>query len=397
MEKENTHSAKTVANEMPTTGARSLMPPPFGFEGGSTKGTVQMKPEQGGDEYPYEGQIVGAELVAFRSSPSKNANKPNTLADLPRGEKVKVVGRSGAWLKVEWNGRIGYVSQELVKKSAKRPETPPAGYFDYDVQTPERITLKLDGITKSQVAKDLYGDASEAMRLHDVALPGNRELKLQDGPDMELRKGTMLRIEYRFLKPELKKVYDATVNVTSRKDWGAREPNKKDTVDYHPYDLPLEDVYHSVAIHHSGHSNMHTMKEVEGEHRDDNGWADIGYHYAINLKGQVLEGRPIEVRGNHIDAGNTGVIGIVFLADLNEDRPDSFPWIDGNGNDALGKEMEASMVQLVHFLRGKYPNINFLGGHKEFNSKRSCPGNIPMAKMDGWRMSTSLQKPKAVN
>jgi hypothetical protein len=87
----------------------------------------------------------------------------------------------------------------------------------------------------------------------------------------------------------------------------------------------------------------------------------------------------------------------VFLADLNTESPAEFPWIDPNGNDSLGKEMEASMLQLVHYLLGKYPNITKLGGHKEFNTQRSCPGDIPMGKMDGWRGSTGLQVPKAVN
>ncbi len=393
MEKEHSRTTSQKSSEMPSTGSKSMMPPAFGFQdGGQT--VSQMKPSDEETGFPYDGEIVGASTVGFRSSPNRNPNDPysNVVADLPKGTVVKVVGKSGGWLKVEWKGQIGYVSQELVKKAPSRPTVPPPNYFTYDAATPERILLKADCVTKAQIAKDLYGDAALAGFLHEVPAP-----KSPAGPDVELGKGTTLRIEFRYLKPELQRMYESTVDVTTREEWGAREPNTADTEDYHPYDKPLEDVYHSIALHISGHSNMHAPEEVESEHRDDNDWADIGYHYAIGLDGEVFEGRPIEVRGNHIEKGNTGVIGIVFLADLNTESPAEFPWIDPNGNDSLGKEMEASMLQLVHYLLGKYPNITKLGGHKEFNTQRSCPGDIPMGKMDGWRGSTGLQVPKAVN
>jgi hypothetical protein len=71
------------------------------------------------ETFPYSGTIQGAWNVALRSSTTIDANNPhkNTIADIPNGEKVKVIGRSGAWLMVEWKGKVGYVSQELVAKS----------------------------------------------------------------------------------------------------------------------------------------------------------------------------------------------------------------------------------------------------------------------------------------
>jgi hypothetical protein len=66
--------------------------------------------------FPWAGRIIPWS-AALRSKPTTAAR---TLADLPRGESVKVVLRSGGWLYVECEGESrkslkGYVSRELIK------------------------------------------------------------------------------------------------------------------------------------------------------------------------------------------------------------------------------------------------------------------------------------------
>lgn len=387
---------------------KSMTPPAFGFQDAPTP-VAQLY--GGGDKattYPYNGEITGATTVALRSKASKDPEHPydNILADLPRGTVVKVVGKVGGWLKVEWNGKSGYVSQELVKEAGKtsdakgnEPETcesftteaMPPDYCTWDAATPERITIILPGIKVGQLAQDLYEDSQLIEALHAVP-----ELDYTPSAEEEIPVGTVVRIEYRYLKPELQALFDNNISVTSREGWGAQAPDtEKD--DYTPYTQPLEEVLHSIAIHHSGNSNKHTMNEVEDEHRDPEGeykLGDVGYHFGIGLDGEIFEGRPIDVKGSHISKGNTGVVGIVMLADLESGYPGILPDFD---DDVLEAKMEASMLQLVHHLVGKYPGITHLGGHQEFNSGRSCPGDISMEKMEGWRASTGLTKPKPIN
>lgn len=45
-------------------------------------------------------------------------------------------------------------------------------------------------------------------------------------------------------------------------------------------------------------------------------FGQLSYHYAIDCQGAILRGVDIRYKGAHIEGGNTGVIGIVFLADF---------------------------------------------------------------------------------
>ena len=96
-----------------------------GIKNGKMPPSFQLMASESGiidasETFPYAGTIQGAWSVALRSSTKIDVNNPhqNTIADIPKDEKVKVIGRSGAWLMVEWKGKVGYVSQELVAKSS---------------------------------------------------------------------------------------------------------------------------------------------------------------------------------------------------------------------------------------------------------------------------------------
>jgi hypothetical protein len=403
-EKTTVRQPSVTQNEEFEGGTASMMPPKFGFQD-QTSVAIQLRKGFGtaATSFPYLGEIVGATTVALRSKPSKDPEHPldNILADIPKGATVTVAGKTGGWLKVDWEGQSGYVSQEFIKPKSSTPvpkaevpqgKLPPKDYFTWDPASPERITIKAKGITVGDLAQDIYGGKQHIDGLHHVPI-----LEYKPSVDDVIPMGTTIRIEYRFLKPELQKVYDGSVPIASRADWGAMEPDRTKP-DYTPYNKPLEDVYHSIAIHMSGNSNKHTMKDVEKEHRDPAGeykLGDVGYHYGVDLQGKVFQGRPLDVKGSHVDKGNTGVIGIVFLADLEPGHPD---WLKVDfDDDTLQEKMEASMLSLVHFLVGKYPGITHLGGHNEFNSNRTCPGDMAIKKLSSWRSATGLALPKKIN
>ncbi len=51
------------------------------------------------------------------------------------------------------------------------------------------------------------------------------------------------------------------------------------------------------------------------------GWADIGYHYAIDPSGQVWQGRPLGLQGAHVANQNQGNLGIVMLGNFDRNKP----------------------------------------------------------------------------
>ena len=72
------------------------------------------------EKYPWIGRIHGTYSAALRKTAHKDPNNPHagTLADLPEGDFVEVIGRKGGWLHVQatvaGKEMEGYVSQELV-------------------------------------------------------------------------------------------------------------------------------------------------------------------------------------------------------------------------------------------------------------------------------------------
>ena len=100
------------------------------------------------------------------------------------------------------------------------------------------------------------------------------------------------------------------VQVVTNSEWGAKISKEVD-FDWN---------YKSIAIHHSGNSFSCSssvsdqLKKVEDI--DHKKFDQISYHYAISCDGIVYELLDIRFKGAHIDNGNTGVVGIVMLADL---------------------------------------------------------------------------------
>ncbi|MGK7908797.1 MAG: DUF4157 domain-containing protein [Synechococcus sp.] len=277
-------------------------------------------------------------------------------------------------------------------ETAPAPTPPPdlisQGKIRWDEQTPERVYIIATGVTPRLIAADLYGDESLATDIW--AVWDEEERGEPFTVSTELQVGMFVGIKYSRLRSIWRNRYDLSTTIIDREIWGARPPIVNDPDrSYEPYTGNLEDIYDSIAIHHAGNEGYRTIDEVQDFHIDDRDMADIGYHFGIDRWGGISEGRDISVKGAHIAAGNTGKIGIVLLADLDEQ------WYDAD--DEITNDMEASLLQLIHYLIGRFPNISFLGGHKEYNTSRSCPGNLGMARMSHWRSQTGLSAPTPVN
>jgi len=344
------------------------------------------------DSRPVAGDPKGNQTLALNRAVTTKTAMEEEVSRLPPGLPKKALERSMKTTRTpaETDLPATYEYQRRAEiRIFIKPTLEKQKLISWDPNTPELITVIGPGVTPRRLAVELYGDGALADKFWFSNWDETTHGKLTY--DTMLPVSLRARLEYEHLRPRKKSLYDRTVTVKPRSSWGARPAITDDPKrDYTPYTGKLEDILDSIAVHHSGNSNMHTMKEVQDHHLDEKEAADINYHYGIDLLGNVYAGRPINVKGAHVAGANTGKIGIVLLADLD---PGSFDLND----DDLTADMESSLLRLIHNLRGRYPNIKFLGGHLEFaaaqGDDRTCPGALTMAKMNGWRSSTELVKP----
>jgi hypothetical protein len=186
-------------------------------------------------------------------------------------------------------------------------------------------------------------------------------------------------LDYHLLQTEIARlgtitVLSASLAIIPREEWQAREPNHEATEEFgfsddtnitgwKEYIQPLQDVYHTVAIHHSASSvsNFQTMREIQDLHMDQRGWADIGYHFGIDASGQIYEGRRIGVRGASVAGFNEGVIGVMVMGNFEWEAP-------------LDVQL-AALQNLVNGLAETY-QLSHLSGHGEINIGTLCPGRF---------------------
>ena len=161
--------------------------------------------------------------------------------------------------------------------------------------------------------------------------------------------------------------------ILERQDWGAREPDhdaENETGFYGPdnpegwrvYEGDLRAIYRTVVVHHSvlyETDDPGTMRAIQQQHMELRGWADIAYHFGVGQSAQVFAGRPLNVRGTHVEGFNTGSVGVVFLGDFSLNVP-------------APAQIEAGR-RLIDWLALRL-ELTHLAGHSDFNSGTDCPG-----------------------
>lgn len=86
-----------------------------------------------------------------------------------------------------------------------------------------------------------------------------------------------------------------------------------------------------ITIHHDGMNAFTSTQAGDAAGRLESirkahtgqGWADIGYHFAIDPAGRVWEGRPLSLQGAHVKDNNEQNLGILVLGNHNDTRPTS--------------------------------------------------------------------------
>jgi len=110
---------------------------------------------------------------------------------------------------------------------------------------------------------------------------------------------------------------DGHFHDVSRDEWGARRLLANHDSMSRPFRIT---VHHTAEPARTMRSEdaFREMRDLQRLHQQDNGWADLGYHYLIDQAGRIIEGRPIDAQGAH--AGNAelnrGNIGICLIGNF---------------------------------------------------------------------------------
>lgn len=105
-----------------------------------------------------------------------------------------------------------------------------------------------------------------------------------------------------------------------------------------------------------------TKEDLKKWHVDERGWSDIGYHFFIDLQGDLHECRPIERTGAHCKGQNFDSIGIAYAGGSDK---------DGNPKDTRTKIQKAALEDFLCYLKVLYSEAKIYG-HRDF-SKKACP------------------------
>ena len=103
------------------------------------------------------------------------------------------------------------------------------------------------------------------------------------------------------------------------------------------------------------------MASIQELHMDGRGWADIGYHYGIDVDGLLYAGRDIGARGASVAGKNQGVIGVMVMG--------HFQW------EAPSMSQLKTLQTWVNHLATTY-DLTHLAGHGEMNPESVCPGRF---------------------
>lgn len=121
---------------------------------------------------------------------------------------------------------------------------------------------------------------------------------------------------------------------------------------------------HKLIVHCSATPEFRkvTVEDLRKWHVEERGWSDIGYHFFIDLLGEIHECRPLERTGAHAKGNNFDSIGICYAGGLDTKHM---------AKDTRTDKQKDALQDLLCQLKGLYPK-SVVYGHNNFSNKE-CP------------------------
>ena len=102
---------------------------------------------------------------------------------------------------------------------------------------------------------------------------------------------------------------------------------------------------------------------IKDWHVNGRGWSDIGYHFYIDIKGDIHKGRDISRIGAHCSGHNRNSIGICYCGGVEQDGR--------TPKDTRTEEQKQGLLHVLKTLKAMYPAATIYS-HNEFANK-ACP------------------------
>jgi len=107
----------------------------------------------------------------------------------------------------------------------------------------------------------------------------------------------------------------------------------------------------------------YTVDTIRSWHVDGRGWSDIGYHFYIDLYGEIHKGRDIAKIGAHCKGQNRNSIGICYCGGVEADGK--------TPKDTRLDCQKDSLTAVLRTLKAMYPEA-VIHSHNDFANK-ACP------------------------
>ncbi len=105
-----------------------------------------------------------------------------------------------------------------------------------------------------------------------------------------------------------------------------------------------------------------TAADMRRWHKEERGFADIGYHFVVRLDGKVECGRPLDVAGAHCRGHNSRSVGVCYVGGIGS---------DGRPADTRTPAQRQALLGILTALRRRFP-VAVIHGHRDFAAK-ACP------------------------
>ncbi len=102
--------------------------------------------------------------------------------------------------------------------------------------------------------------------------------------------------------------------------------------------------------------------DIRRWHVNDRGFADIGYHFVVDIDGTVERGRSLDKAGAHCVGHNSRSIGVCYVGGLNRNF---------KAADTRTEAQRKSLNELIGKLKQAFPEAKVYG-HRDF-ARKDCP------------------------
>ena len=105
------------------------------------------------------------------------------------------------------------------------------------------------------------------------------------------------------------------------------------------------------------------VETIRKWHVEGRGWSDIGYHFYIDLQGEIFNGRDIAKIGAHCKGQNRNSIGICYCGGVESDGK--------TPKDTRLDCQKDSLLAVLRTLKAMYPDAT-IHSHRDY-ARKACP------------------------